>query len=68
MIKWDDLKYQWYGPEVPEVLFDLAADPAERRNAIADSAYANRVQQFRKRRDELGYGSAGSEGYINAGY
>ena len=38
MIKQDDLKYQYYGMEMPEVLFDLAADPGETVNFIGDPA------------------------------
>lgn len=68
MIKWDALKYQWYGPEAPEVLFDVAADPQERRNAIADPQHAAMVAKFRQRRDALGYGPRGAESYVNAGY
>lgn len=56
MIKRDDLKYQSYGPDIPEVLFDLSTDPGESTNVIDDSAYADSVDVFRKRRDELGYG------------
>ena len=40
MIKWDDLKYQYYGEEMPEVLFDLERDPSERENFICDEQYA----------------------------
>ena len=36
MIKRDALKYQYYGPDMPEVLFDLERDPEELVNAIDD--------------------------------
>ena len=68
MIKWGALKYQWYGTEMPEVLFDLAADPGERRNAIADPQHAAVVEGFRARRDALGFSPAGRGAYVNAGY
>lgn len=53
MIKQGDLKYQWYGPDHPEVLFDLARDPRERVNLHQDPAYAVSMQNFRKRRESL---------------
>ncbi len=68
MIKWDDLKYQYYGEEMPEVLFDLERDPTERQNFIDDSRYAGVLAEFRKRRFELGFGSGAQESYVNAGY
>ncbi len=68
MIKWGRLKYQYYGPEAPEVLFDLADDPAERRNAIDDARHAPMVDRFRRRRRELGFGPDADPGYRNAGY
>lgn len=68
MIKQDDLKYHWYGSDVPEVLFDLKNDPKERRNAIDDPAHAIRVKEFRDRRDELGFAPEGKGDYVNAGY
>ena len=55
MIKRDDLKYQWYGSEIPEVLFDLSRDPKENENFIADPQYADELDYFRKRRTQLGY-------------
>ncbi len=54
MIKRDDLKYCFY-PNAPEVLFDLAADPGETRNAIDDSQHADALKMFRARRAELDY-------------
>ena len=68
MIKQDDLKYQYYGEEIPEVLFDLAADPGELRNCIDDPAYGERLVRFRRRLGELGYGPDGDSKYVNAGY
>ncbi len=68
MIKRDDLKYQYYGESIPEVLFDLKIDPAERINFIDDPAYADIVAAFRKRCGELGFGPNAVENYVNAGY
>ncbi|TDE11217.1 sulfatase-like hydrolase/transferase [Jiangella asiatica] len=55
MIKRGALKYQFYGDEGPEVLFDLDIDPAELRNLATDSDYAATMTSFRRRRDELGF-------------
>lgn len=59
MIKQDHLKYQWYAHEeegiMPEVLFDLSRDPKEQTNFIDASEYTEAVDQFRKRKVELGY-------------
>jgi choline-sulfatase len=68
MIKQDHLKYQYYGKEMPEVLFDLSVDPGERLNLISEQAYTHCVSAFRRRRDELGYGPNADPGYIGAGY
>ena len=68
MIKRDNLKYQYYGRDMPEVLFDLARDPAETTDFIDDPQYAERLAEFRARRDALGYGPDASANYINAGY
>jgi choline-sulfatase len=68
MIKRDDLKYQWYASDIPEVLFDLAKDPGETRNVIDEPEYAGDVAAFRKRIAELGYGSDADTNYVNAGY
>ncbi len=68
MIKRGDLKYHSYDPDLPEVLFDLATDPAERRNCIDDPAYAGAVETFRRRRAELGFGPQADPDYRNAGY
>ena len=64
----DDLKYQYYGEEMPEVLFDLERDPSERQNFIDESRYAEVLGEFRQRRFELGFGPGAQEGYVNAGY
>lgn len=53
MVKQDHLKYQYYAHkdrgELPEVLFDLAADPHETRNAIADPQHAPALERLRQR-------------------
>ncbi len=51
MVKRDALKYQWYGPAMPEVLFDLARDPSEQQNFVDDPQYADALAGFRKQRD-----------------
>ena len=68
MIKWDALKYQYYGEEMPEVLFDLERDPSERDNLIDDPRYAAVLLEFRQRRFELGFGPGAQDVYVNAGY
>ena len=68
MIKRDDLKYQYYGEDMPEVLWDLERDPSETRNFIDDPAYGDAVAEFRSRRDELGYGPDPDAAYSGAGY
>ena len=55
MIKRDALKYHSYGPEMPEVLFDLERDPSERENFIDDPQYAAHLTAFRARRQVLGF-------------
>ncbi len=55
MIKQDDLKYQYYGESLPEVLFDLAKDPGETINFMGDPAYDKQIQYFRNRRGQLGF-------------
>jgi len=55
MIKRGSLKYQFYGDEGPEVLFDLAVDPGELRNLAGEPGYAPVMAEFRRRRDELGF-------------
>jgi choline-sulfatase len=56
MIKQDSLKYQYYGENVPEVLFDLARDPGEESNLAEEPAYASAMRHFRQRRATLGHG------------
>jgi choline-sulfatase len=68
MIKWDHLKYQYYGPDMPEVLFDLERNPAETVDFIDDPDYAALVARFRQRLAALGHGPDGDPGYVNAGY
>jgi choline-sulfatase len=68
MIKRGDLKYQHYGEGIPEVLFDLARDPAEDENLAGDAAYRPAMADFRRRLAELGYGPDADPGYVNAGY
>jgi choline-sulfatase len=68
MIKQDHWKYQYYGPEMPEVLFDLDRDPAERVN-FADILESREVlSMFRTRLAELGHGPQANENYRSAGY
>ncbi len=68
LIKRGALKYQYYGPEMPEVLFDLARDPGETTDFIADPAYAGQLATFRARRAQLGHGPDADPAYVNAGY
>jgi len=68
MIKRDHLKYQSYGPEMPEVLFDLEKDPAENINFIDEPSHSVQVESFRTRLAELGHGPNADPGYVNAGY
>ena len=53
MIKRDALKYQHYGSDGPEVLFDLARDPGETTNLATDPAYLGQMAAFRQRLAEL---------------
>ncbi|MES2463002.1 MAG: hypothetical protein V4671_20650, partial [Armatimonadota bacterium] len=68
MIKRDNLKYQYYGPAIPEVLFDLEANPDETVNLAEDTRYTAAVTEFRRRSSELGYGPQADPSYRNAGY
>lgn len=68
MIKRDDLKYQYYGEDMPEVLFDLAADPTETTDFIDDPSYADAVAAFRRRLAELGHGLEADTEHVKAGY
>lgn len=56
MIKRDQLKYQNYGPGLPEVLFDLDRDPGETDNCLSAPDREREVRAFRGRCRELGYG------------
>jgi choline-sulfatase len=55
MIKRGALKYQFYGDEGPEVIFDLAADPDETHNVAAESGHAAALARFRRRAAELNF-------------
>lgn len=68
MIKQGALKYQYYGPDMPEVLFDLARDPGELTNVVDAPEYAGAVADFRRRLAELGHGPDADSNYVNAGY
>ncbi len=68
MIKQDSLKYQYYGEEMPEVLFDLAHDPGELTNVMAEPKYKDAVAAFRRRLGELGHGPYANPAYTSAGY
>ena len=68
MIKRDSLKYQYYGGKIPEVLFDLKADPRETTNVAASPAYAKAMSEFRSRLANLGHGPNADPNYKNAGY
>lgn len=68
MIKRDHLKYQYYGENIPEVLFDLQRDPSENTNWIDDPQYSEYVEAFRSRLAELGHGPLADPLYRNAGY
>ena len=68
MIKQDDLKYQYYGEDIPEVLFDLEKDPKELTDFSNDPLYADAMIKFRQRLSELGYGQSADPEYVNAGY
>ncbi|WP_309383184.1 sulfatase-like hydrolase/transferase [Cerasicoccus frondis] len=56
MLKRDSLKYQSFGPDIPEVLFDLERDPGETTNFISDLLYSEELERFRAERDDLGFG------------
>ncbi len=68
MNKWDALKYQYYGEDMPEVLFDLERDQGERKNLFDEPRYAAVLEKFRQRRFELGFGPGAQDAYVNAGY
>jgi choline-sulfatase len=54
MIKRDGLKFLSMADDT-DVLFDLDADPGETQNRINDPEYAGAIDEFRSRRDSLGY-------------
>lgn len=68
MVKHGDLKYCYYGADKQEVLFDLDRDPGETTNFIDDTQYAEELERFHERREELGYGPNTNTEYKNAGY
>ncbi len=68
MIKQGALKYQYYGEEMPEVLWDLEKDPGEAMNQIDNPDYEEALTKLRARRDSLGFGPHADPHYINAGY
>ncbi len=68
MIKRDHLKYQYYGEDIPEVLFDLERDPKETTNLVGDPLYAEAMARFRTRLAQLGHGPQADASYQNAGY
>lgn len=68
MIKRDHVKYQFYGPDSPEVLFDLERDAGETRNFINEPQYAAAIASFRERLGELGHGPNADRDYLHAGY
>lgn len=68
MIKRDHLKYQYYGEDIPEVLFDLEKDPREKTNVAEDPAYGEAMSRFRVRLAELGHGPNADTQYKSAGY
>ncbi len=47
MLKHGALKYQYYGEDMPEVLFDLAVNPEETINFANDASYASVMDAFR---------------------
>lgn len=55
MIKQGALKYQYYGADMPRVLFDLERDPSETMNFISDPAYQDHIRGFEKRSAQLGF-------------
>ena len=68
MIKRDNLKYQYYGSEMPEVLFDLEKNPDETIDYIGDPTYSANIDAFRLQLSELGHGPNADTNYKNAGY
>ncbi|MBT4496268.1 MAG: sulfatase-like hydrolase/transferase [Gemmatimonadetes bacterium] len=68
MIKQGALKYQYYGPDMPEALFDLDKNPEETVDFIDAPEYADTLTRFRRRLSELGHGPDADPDYRNAGY
>ncbi len=68
MIKRDNLKYQYYGDDGPEVLFDLEKDPGENINVAQETDYSDKIKMFRDRLSQLGHGPNADKNYKNAGY
>ena len=68
MIKQDHLKYQYYGEEIAEVLFDLESDPHETRNVAEMPEYCEVMSKFRTRLSQLGHGPHADSHYGDAGY
>ena len=68
MIKRDHLKYQYYGENIPEVLFDLSTDPGETKNVAGLPRHSETMGMFRSRLSQLGHGPDGDPNYRNAGY
>ncbi|MBW3636180.1 MAG: sulfatase-like hydrolase/transferase [Armatimonadetes bacterium] len=54
MIKRDALKYQFYGEDGPEVLFDLERNPDETSDFSHEPAYSERMGEFQRRRSDFG--------------
>jgi choline-sulfatase len=69
MVKRGHLKYQYYEHDqrgvMAEVLFDLAADPHETRNAIGDPAHAAELPRLRERARQLRQDIR--DGHLNSG-
>ncbi len=53
MIKRDNLKYHYYGPDMPEILWDLEKNPEETVNFIDHPNYVKIVKHFRICRKEF---------------
>jgi len=53
MLKRGNLKYLTFGDKGPDVLFDLASDPGESTNRIADPGYATQADLMRERLEEF---------------
>jgi choline-sulfatase len=53
MVKDGPLKYNWYGDEYPEELFDLSVDPCEADDLVADPDRGNDLQRLRELRRQF---------------